>query len=154
MLHHFKLQLTNRAQEHRPAHLGFEHLDGTFFTQLLQAGLQLFGAQRVFQDHGHEHLGGEKRQTGELQGRTVGDGVTELHATVGGEANDVTRIGLVHRFASLAQKCHHRGGAQFFAAALYFQFHARRITARGHAHKGNAVAVVGVHIGLHFEHHA
>jgi hypothetical protein len=25
---------------------------------------------------------------------------------------------------------------------------------RGHAHEGDAVAVVGVHVGLHLEHHA
>jgi len=45
VLHHFKLQLAHRAQQHVAAHLGLEHLDRTFFAQLGQALLQLLGAQ-------------------------------------------------------------------------------------------------------------
>ena len=47
MLHHFKLQLTYRAQQHGAADLGFEDLDRAFFAELVEAGLQLLGAQRV-----------------------------------------------------------------------------------------------------------
>ena len=84
----------------------------------------------------------------------VGNGVAQLHAAVGGKAHDVAGIGLFHRLAALAHKGHHAGGAQLFGGAHDLEFHARRVLAAGHAHKGNAVAVVGVHIGLHLEHHA
>ena len=40
------------------------------------------------------------------------------------------------------------------ASALHFEFHAGGVLARGHAHKRNAVAVRGVHVGLHLKHHA
>ena len=116
--------------------------------------MQLLGAQRILQDDGHEKFGREKRQAGELQIRAVGDGVAQLYATVRGEADDVARIGFVHRLTPLAQKRDHAGGAQFFGGALHLELHARCVFARRHAHEGDAVAVVGVHIGLHLEHHA
>ena len=153
MLHHFKLQLPHGTQQHRTTCFRFEHLNRTFFTQLVQTLLQLFGAQWVFQNHRHEHFGCKKRQTSELQRRSIGDGVAQLHTTVGGETNDVARIRFVHRFAPLRQEGHHRGGAQLFGGALHFELHAGFVLPRGHAHKRNAVAVVGIHIGLHFEHH-
>ena len=71
-----------------------------------------------------------------------------------GEADDVARVGLVHRLTALRHKGHHRGRAQFFAGALHLHLHARGVLAAGHAHKSDAVAVVLVHIGLHLEHHA
>ena len=153
VLHHFKLQLTNSAQQHGATHFGFEHLNRAFFAQLLEAGLQLLGAQWVLQNHGHEQLGCEKRQAGELQGCAIGDGVAQLHAAMRGEADDVAGKRFVHRFAALAQEGDHRGGAQLFGAALHLEFHAGFVLTRGNAHKGDAVAVVGVHVGLHLEHH-
>ena len=123
-------------------------------TQLRQALLQLLGAQRVLQHHRHEQLGRKKRQSGELQvDRAIGDGVAQLHAAVGGEAHNVARIGFVDGLAALAHEGHHAGRAQLFGGALHLQLHARRVLAGGHAHKGDAVAVVRVHIRLHLEHH-
>ena len=101
VLHHLKLQLTHGAQQHGAAGFGLEHLNGTFLAQLVQALLQLLGAQWVFQNHRHEHLGCKKGQAGKLQRRSVGDGVTQLHAAMCCESDDVTSIGFVHRFAPL-----------------------------------------------------
>ena len=130
VLHHLKLQLANGAQQHVAAHFGLEHLNGTFFSQLGQALLELFGAQRVFKHHGHKQLWRKKGQTGELQAHTaVGDGVAQLNAAVGGKAHNVSGIGLVHRLAPLAHKGHHRGGAQFFSGALHFELHAGVVAA-------------------------
>ena len=67
VLHHFELQLADGAQQHRAADLGAEHLDRAFFAELGQALLQLLGAQRVLQHHGHEEFGREEGQAGELQ---------------------------------------------------------------------------------------
>jgi hypothetical protein len=69
VLHHFELQLADRAQQHRPADLGAEHLDRAFLAELGQALLQLLGAQRVLQHHHHEQLGREEGQAGVLQAR-------------------------------------------------------------------------------------
>ncbi|MNT45398.1 hypothetical protein D3C72_1819820 [compost metagenome] len=104
MLHHFKLQLAHRAQQHVAADIGPEDLDGTFFTQLHQALLQLFGTQWVLQHHGHEHFGCKERQARELQARAIGDGVAQLHAAMDGEADDVASVGLINRFAALGHE--------------------------------------------------
>ena len=116
--------------------------------------MQLFGSERVFQDHGHEQLGRKEGQTRKQQVSTISNGVAQLHAAVSGKADDVARISFIHRFAALAQEGDHAGGAKLFTRTLHFEFHARGVFARGHAHEGNAVAVRGVHVGLHFEHHA
>jgi hypothetical protein len=87
--------------------------------------------------------GREEGQAGELQRRAVGDGVAQLHAAVRGEADDVARVGLVHRFAALAHEGDHAGGAQLLGRALHAHLHAGGELARGHAHEGDAVAVVG-----------
>ena len=123
MLHHFKLQLAHSAQQHVAAHLGLEDLDGTFFAQLGQALLQLFGTQRVLEHHGHEHFGREEGQAGVHQvDAAIGDGVAQLHAAMGGKAHDVTRVGFFHRLAALAHEGHHAGGAQLFAVRMTLSF--------------------------------
>ena len=155
MLYHLKLQLPHRAEQHIAAQFWPEHLDGTFLAKLCQTLLQLFGAKRVLQHHRHEHFRCKKGQAGvEQVHRAVGDGVTQLHTAVGGKAHDVTRVGLFHGLAALAHEGHHRRGAQLLGGAHDFELHAWRVLARCHAHKSNAVAVVGVHIRLHLEHHA
>ena len=89
-----------------------------------------------------------------MQAGSVGDGVAKLHAAVGGKADDVARVGFIHSFAPLAQEGDYAGGAQFFGGALYLELHACGVFTAGYAHKGNAVAVVGIHIGLHFKDYA
>ena len=112
VLHHFKLQLANGTQQHVATGLGAKDLDRAFFAQLGQALLQLLGAQRVFQHHRHEHLRRKEGQAGELQSHAaVGDGVAQLHAAVGGKADDVTGISLFHRLAPLAHEGDHAGWA-------------------------------------------
>src|SRR3990167_151997 len=154
VLHHLELQLSHGAQQHVAARVGLENLDRAFLAQLGQALLQLLGAQRVFQHHGHEHFGREEGQAGELQAGAVGDGVAQLHAAVRGEADDVAGVGFFDGLAALAHEGDHAGGAQFLGGALHLELHARRVFARRHAHEGDAVAVVGVHVGLHLEDHA
>jgi hypothetical protein len=79
VLHHLKLQLPHRTEQHVAAHFRAEHLDRAFFPQLRQALLQLFGAQGVAQHDGHEQFRRKKRQAGELQvDAAVGDGVAQL----------------------------------------------------------------------------
>jgi hypothetical protein len=135
VLHHLELQLAHGAQQHVAAGVGLEDLDGAFLAQLHQALLQLLGAQRVLQHHGHEQLGREEGQAGELQAGAVGDGVAQLHAAVDGEADDVAGVGLVHRFAALAHEGHHAGRAQLLAGALHLHLHARRICPRPRARR-------------------
>ncbi|MPM42898.1 hypothetical protein SDC9_89570 [bioreactor metagenome] len=154
VLHHFKLQLADGAQQHVAAGFGLEDLDGAFFAQLHQALLKLLGAQGVLQHHGHEEFRCEEGQAGELQVRPVGDGVAQLNTAMDGEADDVACVGFFHGFPALAHEGDDRGGAQFLAGALHLHLHAVRVLAGGHTHKGDAVAVVGVHIGLHLEDHA
>jgi hypothetical protein len=99
--------------------------------------------------------GAKKGRPGVLQvQRAVGDGVAQLHAAVGREADDVARVGLVDRLAPLREEGDHRRRPQFLGGALHLQLHAGRVLARGHAHEGDAVAVRGVHVGLHLEHDA
>ena len=52
-----------------------------------------------------------------------GDGVAQLHAAVGGKADDVARIGFLHGFAALAHEGDDAGGAQLFGGALHFHLH-------------------------------
>ena len=153
MLHHFELQLADSAEQHIAADFGPEHLDRAFFAKLRQALLQLLGAQWIFQHHGGEQFWRKEGQASELKiDRAIGDGVAELHAAVRRKANDVAGIGLVHRLPSLAHEGDNAGWPQFFCSAHDLELHARRVLARSHAHEGNAVTVIRVHVGLHFEH--
>ena len=151
---HFKLELSHGAQQqHRTRHRA-EHLDRAFFTQLGQAGAQLFAAQRVGHFHAADDFRCEERQAGELQVFAFGQRVAELQHAVVGNADDVACKGLVQQLAPLRQEAHHRVGAQVLAAAHHPQLHAAFEVTAGQAHKGDAVAVRRVHVGLDLEHHA
>ena len=153
MRHHFKLQLTHRAQQQHGAGNRPEDLNRAFFTQLCQAGAQLLAAQRVGHFNGAEHLGCKKRQAGELQRFAFGQRVAQLQHAVVGYADDVAGKGSVEQLAALAHEADHGVRPQLFAAAHHLQAHAARELAAGHAQKRDAVAVRRVHIGLDLENH-
>ncbi len=80
-----------------------------------------------------------------------GQGVADPQAPVVGDADDVAGPGLLGEVA-LAGEEEHRGLHRHQApGADVLQFHAALEAARGDPHKGDAVAVLRVDIGLHLE---
>ena len=68
-----------------------------------------------------------------------------------GDADDVAGIGLLGQLAVRGEEQDGAVHAQLFTGVLDLQLHAALEGARGHAEHGDAVAVVGVHIGLDLE---
>ncbi len=71
-----------------------------------------------------------------------------------GQAHNVARISLVRDGALLREEELRRGDRHHLAGAHQFRLHAARQLARTHAHKGDAVTMVGVHVRLNLEHEA
>ena len=71
-----------------------------------------------------------------------------------GNADDIAGHGFVGQFAVVPEKEHRIGDGQVLAGPHVPELHAAPEGARGHAQERHAVAVVGVHVGLHLEHEA
>ena len=68
-----------------------------------------------------------------------------------GNADNVAGPGLVGQFAITGQEQHRIVQVHHLAAAHMLQFHAALEVPRTKPEKGNAVAVIGVHVGLDLE---
>ena len=75
---------------------GPENLNRTFFCHLDQALLQLFHFQRVLQYHPAEMFRCKVGNPGEFQLFLGGEGIADLDCPMVMDANNISRIGLIH----------------------------------------------------------
>src|SRR3546814_6897797 len=83
-----------------------------------------------------------------LQALAFGQDIAQLQHAMIGYADDVADIGFVQQFAALRQEGHDIIRPHFLAGTRYFQAHAPVEASGADTHKGHAVPMSRVHIGL------
>src|SRR5690606_11614114 len=151
---HVELQHPDGAEDDVVVALGEEHLGGAFLGQLLQALAQLLGFQRVLQAHAAEQFRGEVRNAGEAHVLAGGEGVADLDGAVVVQADDVAAVGFLQALAVAGEEGQGVADLDVLADAHMAHLHALLVLAGAHAHEGDAVAVLGVHVRLDLEHEA
>ncbi len=121
---------------------------------MLQTLAQLLGFEWIFQAYTAEKLGRKVRNTDEVHVFAQGERIANLDGAVVVQADDVTGVGIFQPLAVAGEKGQRIGNLDVFFDAYMAHLHALFVLAGAHAHKGNAVTVARVHIGLYFEHKA
>jgi hypothetical protein len=98
-----------------------------------------------------QKLGREGRDAGDADRLAFGQGVADAQLAVVRDADDVARPGLFGQFAVGGEEHHRVRDRHRLLRAHMGQLHAALEMARGQADEGHAVAVLGVHVGLHLE---
>ena len=98
-----------------------------------------------------QDLGREIRNAGDADRLALGQGVADPQAPVVGDADDVAGPGLLGEVALAGEEKHRGLHRHLPPGADVLQFHAALEAAGGDPHKGDAVAVLRVDIGLHLE---
>ncbi len=148
-----ELEHPDGSEQHLPA-FKLEHLNRPFFTQFLQTFLQLLGFERVAQAGSAEQFGGKIGNALEHQLFAFAQGVADLQLAVVVDADDVAGdpVFLDHPF--IGHESERIGELDVAAGTHVFHFHPRLVATRTDAEEGNAVTVLGVHVGLDLEHEA
>lgn len=128
-----------------------EDLGDTFLGEVFEGAAELFGFHRVGQDDAAEDFGGEAGDAGETEGFAFGQRVAHAERAVVGDADDVAGEGFLGEGAVLGEEEDRGLDGHRLAGADVEQFHAALEAARADAGEGDAVAVVGVHVGLDLE---
>ena len=113
---------------------------------------QMLRLHRVLDPHPAQDLGREARQPGDPDLGALGQRVAEAQDAVIGDADDVAGPGLLGQVALARQEEHRVLHGYSAAGAQILQLHAALEMPRAQPHKGDAVAVLRVDIGLHLEH--
>ncbi|MPN17758.1 hypothetical protein SDC9_165113 [bioreactor metagenome] len=151
---HVELECANRAKNHVGAGNRAEQLGRPLLGQLLQAFLQLLDLQRVADTRQAEHFRCEGRNAGKAQVFALGEGLAEADGAVVGDADDVARPRLIGSGAIARHEGNGVVDRQGLAGGHLLDLHAPVEAAGTDAQEGDAVAVLGVHVGLDLEHEA
>ena len=101
-----------------------------------------------------QDLGGKIRNAGDADRLAFGQSVADPQAPVVGNADDVAGPSLLGELALARQEKHRSLHRHLPPGTDVLQFHAALKPAGGNPHKGDAVAVLRVDIGLHLEYKA
>ena len=112
---------------------------------------QMLRLHRVGDVDAAQDLGGEARQPGDAEVGGFGQRVADAEAAVVRDAENVAGPGLLGEIALARQEEHRVLHRHRLAGARILQLHAAAETPRAHPHKGDAVAMLRVDIGLHLE---
>ena len=102
----------------------FEYLYRTFFTQLLQAFLQLLHFQWVFDAHATEQFRREERNACVSEHFAFREAVANLNVAMIGNTNNVACKRFFYQFALMRHESHHAGSRDFTVDAQMLDFHA------------------------------
>ena len=153
-LQHVELQFANHAHDMVAADDPAEHLRHALFRQILQRAPQLLGLHRILQPHAAQDFRREVGDADDLQRLAFGQRVADPQHAVVGNADDVAGPGLVDDLALAGEEQDRRIDRQHLRRAHLRQLHATAELAAAQAQEGDAVAMVGVHVGLDLEHEA
>ena len=151
LLQHVELQRADHADDGRRAVLRREQLHHALLGHLLQRFLQLLRLHRVAEPHAAQDFRREVRHAAEQDVLALGQRVADAQRAVVGDADHVAGKGLVGGDAAAGEEELRRRQAHRLAGAHQLGLHAALQLARADAHEGDAVAVVGVHVGLDLE---
>ena len=150
-LQHVELQRADHADQRRRAVERAEHLHDALLRHLLQRLLQLLRLHRVAELDAAQDFRREIRHAEEGDVLALGQRVADAQRAVIGDADHVAGIGLVGERAVLREEELRRRQRDRLAGAHELGLHAARELARAQPREGDAVAVVGVHVGLDLE---
>ena len=150
----FELQGADGGEERGGRHAGAERdrLDDALLEKLFKAGAEFFRVGGGGVGDEREDLGREARDLVIADGFVLGQGVTDSETVVADEADDVARPSFIDGFAVLAEQFVGRGQADGAAAALMDHGHVALEFAGANADERDAIAVLGVHVGLNLKH--
>ena len=151
VLDDFELERPDRADDLAAVERGYEQLRHAFVHQLVDALGELLEFQRVSVLDVAELLGGERRDAREFELLALGEGVADLEVARIVQADDVARVGEVDDRFLFGHEGRRRGELELLAAA-YVQVVMVALERPGaDFQEGDAVAVVGVHVGVDLE---
>ncbi len=150
-LQHVELQCADDADDGRRAVLRLEQLHHAFLGHLLQRFLQLLRLHGVAEADAAQDFRREIGHAAEQDVLALGQRVADPERAVVGDADDVAGERLVGGDARAGEEELRRRQAHLLAGAHQLGLHAALQRARAHTHEGDAVAVVGVHVGLDLE---
>ena len=151
VLDHLELQRTHRADDLAAVEGACEQLRHALVHQLVDALGQLFELQWVGIFDVAELLGGERRNAREAELLALGEGVADLEIARVVQAHDVARVGEVDHRLFLGHEGCRRREFQLFAAAHMQVVLVAFERAGANLQERDAVAVVGVHVGVDLE---
>ena len=94
------------------------------------------------------------RNASKLQFFTLSKGITNLNSTVVVQADNVTREGFFYVRTLTRHKSYGISNLHVLTQTRMTHFHATLIRARTNTHKGYAVTVLGIHVGLNLKYKA
>ena len=156
VLHHLQLQLAHRRQD-RIAFAGIgvvEHLHRPLLPQLIDALAEAFEGRGVGVAQPREDLRAEAGNALVFHSWAEVEGVADREHAGVVEADHITRVGVLHHLAVLAEQLLWPRQADGPAAAGVLHGHVLLEMAGADAHEGDPVAVARVHVGLQLEHEA
>ena len=146
----FELERTDGGEEGGAGRgvAGVEGLDDAFLQELFETSAIFFGVSSIWIRDVAENLGGETRDLVVADAAVVGERVADAEFAVADKTDDIARPGFVHGLAVAAEKFVRGGKADLFSGALVSDNHVALEFAGADAEEGDAVAVLGVHVGL------
>ena len=135
----------------RPLSERYEQLRHAFVHQLVDALGELLEFQRVGVLDVAELLGGERRDAREFELLALGEGVADLEVARVVQTHDVARVGEVDHRLLLGHEGRRRGEFELLAAAHVQVVMVALERPGADFQEGDAVAVVGVHVGVDLE---
>ena len=154
ILNHLELQLPHGADNLAVVKLVDKQLSHSLVHELFNALVELFGLHRVVVLDILEHLGREAWQALEVQFLALSERVANLEDAVVGQTYDIAGIDLIDDLLFLCHKCRWGRESVGFAAAHMLVVLVAPEHTGAHLDKGDAAAVIGVHVGMNLEHKA
>ena len=151
VLDDLELERAHRADDLAAVERACEQLRHALVHQLVDAFGQLLEFQRVGVLDVAELLGGERRNSGEAELLAFGEGVADLEVPRVVQTHDVARIGEVDHRLFLGHEGRRGGEFQLLAAAYVEVVPIPFERAGTDLQERDAVAVVGVHVGVDLE---
>ena len=104
--------------------------------------------------HAAEHFRRERGEAGEARGQILGQRIADAKRAVVRNADNIARDSVVGDVAVLAEEEHRAVDRERLAGSHLRQLHAAAELSGAEPHEGDPVAMVRIHVRLHFEHEA
>src|SRR5690606_35984114 len=119
--------------------------------ELEERAAEMLGAHRIERADALQQFRREARNAGEADILTLRQRIADTQIAVVRDTDDIAGPGFLRQFPVLRKEQYGIVDIEGFLAPHMFQLRAAAEMAGDQPHKGNAVAVLGVHIGLDFK---
>src|SRR5262249_23920052 len=147
-----ELELSDDADQRWRSIEWTEHLDRALLRQLLQGLTQLLGLHGVSQPHPAKNLRCKARYADEIQRLALCQRIADAQGAMVGDAEHVAGKCLLGERALLRKEELRHVQANGLTGAYLADLHPTGKPAGAQPRKSNAIAVIGIHVGLDLEH--